>query len=453
MKRCGGIFRVFLIALIFLMLPFIIQGEDLLVFPGVRVEGMELGGKNQAEVFKVFESIDEKVGKRSINFVIDDVSGDLPGKITTTYQEIGIVLDKDKMWQDAVAVGRDGNWWTNILMKWQAKRKGYVISLRLYIDEERAEKFLREKTKPWYREAKDAALQTTEDDKVMIIPHEYGRGVDWDAAMRYLQEEISYRPGLPLGVTLHLTSIEPKRLTEDVEKYQITELLSGFTTVFNQNEKNRTQNIRIAANSIDGCLIEPGGIFSFNEVVGPRTEEAGYSDAKIFVQNEVVPGIGGGVCQVSSTVYIAALKAEQEIVERYPHSKTVSYATPGLDATVVYGYRDVKFRNNTEGHLLIKCHVEKNRLMVKIYGKEKKREGTVEIKSRRVSEIQPDTIFLEDPDVPQGEYILARQGEAGLIVVVERFYYDKSGSLIMKEFISRDSYPAVARIIKVREGG
>lgn len=452
MKRYGGIFKVFLIALIFLMLPFIIQGEDLLVFPGVRVEGLELGGKNQAEAFKVFESIDEKVGTRGINFVIEDVAGDLPEEITTRYEEMGITLDKEKMWQDAVAVGRDGNWWTNILMRWHAKRKGYVLSLRLKIDEERAEKFLQEKTKPWYEEPRDASLEVTEDDKITIIPHEYGRGVDLDAAMRDLQEEISYRPGLPLGVTLQLTPIEPKRLTEDVEKYQITELIDGFTTVFNQNEKNRTQNIHLAAECIDGYLIEPGGVFSFNEVVGPRTKEAGYSDAKIFVQNEVVPGIGGGVCQVSSTIYIAALKAELEIVERYPHSKTVSYLAPGLDATVVYGYRDVKFRNNTEGHLLIKCHVEKNRLMVKIYGKEKKREGTVEIKSRRVCEIQPDTIFLEDPDVPQGEYILARQGEAGLIVVVERFYYDKSGNLILKEFISRDSYPASARIIKVREG-
>ncbi len=144
-------------------------------------------------------------------------------------------------------------------------------------------------------------------------------------------------------------------------------LLATATTLFNPAQINRCQNILLAAGALHGLVIAPGEEFSFNTAVGPRTAARGYRTATVFINEKAVPGIGGGVCQVSTTVYQAALQADLTVIERHPHSLPVNYAPAHQDATVVWGALDLRWRNDFDHPVQLVCHIKDGSLTVQIY--------------------------------------------------------------------------------------
>lgn len=147
------------------------------------------------------------------------------------------------------------------------------------------------------------------------------------------------------------------------------DLLSSFSTKYNASDRDRTTNLKLASNSINGIVLMPGEEFSYNTVLGPRTAARGYKNAKIFSNGEVVDGIGGGICQISSTLYNAVLYANLEITQRRNHQFVTSYLKAGLDATVVYGSQDFKFKNSRKYPIKIVSQVSGGVAKIEIYGK------------------------------------------------------------------------------------
>ncbi|MDR3540201.1 MAG: cell wall-binding repeat-containing protein [Desulfosporosinus sp.] len=170
--------------------------------------------------------------------------------------------------------------------------------------------------------------------------------------------------GYDKTIKLNLIVKEP-----DVESVMSSGLIAQYSTHFDSTLDNRTENIRLAAKALDGKLLAPGERFSFNESVGERTAAAGYKEALIIEGNTYTPGLGGGVCQASSTLYNAVMLAHLEILERHRHSLPVDYVPPGQDATVSFPTLDFKFRNSTEAYLLVRSSVEEDTLTFQLYGK------------------------------------------------------------------------------------
>lgn len=141
---------------------------------------------------------------------------------------------------------------------------------------------------------------------------------------------------------------------------------SSFTTDYNAKIKNRTHNLVLATKSIHDVVIQPTDTFSFNETLGPITKDRGYKSAKIFIKGKELEGIGGGVCQVSSTLYNAADKAGLEIVERHPHSKRVHYVEKNRDAATSYGGIDLKIKNNMQYPVKIIAKADNGKLTVSL---------------------------------------------------------------------------------------
>ena len=139
-----------------------------------------------------------------------------------------------------------------------------------------------------------------------------------------------------------------------------------FTTKYNEKIKNRTTNVKLAAKTIDGMVIHPGDVFSFNEALGDTTSAKGYKRAKIFVKGKEEQGVGGGICQVSSTLFNAADFAGMEIIERHDHSKKVDYVELGRDAATSYGGVDLKFRNTLPHSVIIVAHADNGELTVSL---------------------------------------------------------------------------------------
>lgn len=154
----------------------------------------------------------------------------------------------------------------------------------------------------------------------------------------------------------------------EAELSKIKDKLADYTTYFNQNQQERTNNVRLAAKALNGQIIAPNGEFSFNEVVGKRAKETGYLPAYTFVDQKVVLDDGGGICQDSSTLYHAALQSHLQILERSTHSLPVNYVPKGQDATVAYGLLDFRFKNTSQNYIYLDVRTGPNWLRIRIYG-------------------------------------------------------------------------------------
>ncbi len=196
---------------------------------------------------------------------------------------------------------------------------------------------------------------------------------------------------------------------------------------------------------LDGTVVPPGDIFSFNETVGPRTREAGFEEAIIIAGQEFVPGLGGGVCQVSTTLYNAALKAGMKITERSRHSRMIHYVPIGLDAAVSYGVIDLKFQNTSKDYIVVCGEVYYGTVNIKILSES---QSSYDIKIEPIIEdtVEPKTETKNDSSIEEGKEIIEKTGAKGYVTRVERYWLDK-GKVLKREIISRDFYPAETRII------
>lgn len=228
-----------------------------------------------------------------------------------------------------------------------------------------------------YKEPVNAYYTT---DPYTVHPSE--DGVDFKISMEEaenLLQQDQEEYVIPLKVTV------PEITTKMIGTEAFPDLISEFSTKYSQSQRDRTTNLKLAAEKINGTVLMPGEVFSYNTVVGKRTIDAGYKEAKIYVNGEVVDGLGGGICQVSSTLYNAVLYANLEIVERRNHQFVPSYAGAGLDATVVYGSIDFQFKNTRNYPIKIQCSVDRGICNFQIYGLKEKTEYEVNVWANVIS--------------------------------------------------------------------
>lgn len=173
------------------------------------------------------------------------------------------------------------------------------------------------------------------------------------------------------------TRIYKGLIKDDSDSYPYE--IEDYTTYYRTSDKTRTANLKAAASKINNIVVPNGEVFSFNQVVGKRTITAGYETAKVIANGEFVDGLGGGVCQVSSTVFQAVLRSNMEIVRRTNHSLTISYVPLGADATVQWNSKDFQFRNNLGCDIRLKMTCENGKLTCSVYAKENKKIGKVNI--------------------------------------------------------------------------
>lgn len=232
-------------------------------------------------------------------------------------------------------------------------------------------------------------------------------------------------------------------------------LLGEFKTSFSEsplNGENRVKNIIKAAQMIDGAVIKPDEEFNTNEILGDRNKENGWYKAPAIWNGKYRLEYGGGVCQVSSTLYNAVLLANLEVVERRPHSWPMSYVPIGRDATISTGGANFRFRNSTSSDIIIGAIVDKRAetITVRIFGKHEGNYARVEILSKEVDTIEaPEPEYIEDTTLSAGEQRVERKERTGRKSVTIRIFYDESGKEIARETVSEDTYRAIRARIRV----
>ncbi|MGE5557195.1 MAG: VanW family protein [Bacillota bacterium] len=252
----------------------------------------------------------------------------------------------------------------------------------------------------------------------------------------------------PRSVNLPVREIKPRIFREDLAKYRFT-IIGSFTTEFDPALADRAHNISLAVSAVNGTVLYPGEIFSYNGIVGPRVGARGYKEANVMIRGILAPGIGGGVCQVSTTLYSAALFARLEIRERKNHTSLIPYVPPGQDATVEYGKIDLKIRNNRKSPVIINCRMaEENKVTADIWGEDQYPGEEVKLDSF-VNKVIPCRILEKKvPALPVGQHDVAQKGMDGYEVLLYRIVY-KNGKEIQNEMVAKSVYSPIPEIVLV----
>ncbi len=249
-------------------------------------------------------------------------------------------------------------------------------------------------------------------------------------------------------IELAVENILPKYTKEYYNK--MNNVIGTFSTIVSNPSPGGVANIKLASSKINDLLLYPGEVFSSLHCLGPITSVSGYIEAPIFVDGKLDNGIGGGVCQVSTTLYNAVMFAELEIVARQNHSRPVTYVDKGRDATLAGDYIDFKFKNTTEYPIYIESYVEGNILFVNIYGDEIHSPGrTLKFESSVVEIIKPPAEkIVEDSTLPAGTRVVVSSAKTGEKVYVYKSIYE-NGNLLNRTHISTSTYRATQAEVKV----
>ena len=239
-------------------------------------------------------------------------------------------------------------------------------NLKLCYDQEDLEQKLKVLINPPLKEAKNSYFVISYDNKITIIPEEHGQSLDCKQMRKDLERNIRLHG--PISVAVTYQEHDPEVTEEDLLKLGIDEFLAEYKTEFDSSNQARAANIWLASSNFAEYILLPGEVLSFNEIVGERTAERGYQKAGVLVNAQYDIDYGGGVCQVSSTLYNAARLANLTILERHSHSHQVSYVPKGRDAAVVYGEKDLKIRNDRNEAVLIKGYFALGSISFKIFG-------------------------------------------------------------------------------------
>ena len=271
-------------------------------------------------------------------------------------------------------------------------------------------------------------------------------GVDFDISMEEAKKIVSEKGKEEYIIPLKIT--KAKKTVKDLGSKAFPDRLSRYSTRYDASNRDRSTNLELSAKKINGTVLLPGEEFSYNKVVGKRTIENGYKNAAVFSNGRVEDGLGGGICQISTTLYNAVLLANLEITERRNHSFVTSYEDPGRDATVVYGVQDFKFKNSRKYPVKIEASVKNGVATMTVMGIKEDVEYDVKIRAYKTATIPYKTEKRKNANLAEGKEKVIQSGTNGCKAVCYRDLY-LDGKKVKTELLSRDTYSTMKRIVEV----
>ncbi|ACV63077.1 VanW family protein [Desulfofarcimen acetoxidans DSM 771] len=440
--------KIFGFVLIMFLILFYILFPDLFypafisqkVVQGVTIRGIDLSELSLQEGLNKLQSLEEKIRETKIFLKYEYQTYRL------SIDNSGVRLDKQAIMNQALSAGHSGSLFRRWSEQYHIEKYGLEIPVKINIDKHFLEASLARITSDITIHPRNAAIHINERNEIEIIPSAAGLKADPAQACIKLIGALEADRSEEI-IDLKMVSVAPEHTTDEIRAMGINTLLSAYKTEFESDNLSRSYNITVAAAALDGLLVPPGKTISFNEIVGPRSTEAGYKDAGVIVNNELVQGTGGGVCQVSTTLYNSVLLAGLEIVERTNHSLPVSYVPIGRDATVVYNSVDFKFRNNTNKHVYIKTITGNSSLTVKIFGSNKSKRD-VELRTWITDTIEPQTVYKIDTALLEGQESVKQEGSKGYYAEGIRVIYN-NGLMEATKPLPQSKYKPVNKVISV----
>ena len=501
-RICIIVLAIVLMIILFLSTIFALMNiNNDTIISGVTVDKVNLQGVSREEAKDILnKKIEEKLNQE-IKIKIDNEEQSI------LLSQIELEYDVDNIVEKAYQVGRNSNIFVNNFEIIKSKLFGNDIQLSKKYNEELLENIIAEIKSKIPNAVKEVTF-CIEDENLIITPGEAGLTIDKDElkskikkAMKLddlndisinafktepkdinieeIYEEVhteaqdAYYTKNPfkifpevLGIDFNieeakemlkekkeeyvipLTITKPEKTVNSIGTEAFPDLLSSFTTRYDASNVPRTTNLKLAVSKINGTVVMPGETFSYNKTVGKRTAEAGYKEAAGYQGGKVVQMTGGGLCQISSTLYDAVVMANMEIVERHNHAFTTSYVGAGKDATVVYGALDFKFKNTRNYPITIKASAQNGIAKMDIYGIKEENEYEIEISTSIISYIPFSVVYEKDANYNEGYEKVTQNGSRGCKSITYKIF-KLNGAEVSRTVLSTDTYDAMNKYVTI----
>lgn len=370
--------------------------------PTVIADSVTIGGIDVSGMTK--DEADAAIRQLVENRAADTVTLTAGSKeINITAEEAGFSIANPNVTEMALLYGNTGN----LLERYMDKKDieaGNIkdFSVAYTADAAKISEFLSAHKAELETETVDNGLRR-ENGAFVFIEGEAGTELKVDESVGAVKSyfENDFIDGGEAKVALETDVDEPKGTKEELSAVKDT--LGTYSTYFGDSDAGRAQNVRRGAELVNGVLLYPGETISIGDQTNPCTVENGYAEASAYENGEVVQSVGGGICQVSTTLYNAVIRAELEVVERYAHSMTVTYVKPSMDAALADGVKDFQFKNNQDTPIYVEMLAEGGYVYATVYGKETRNPNrTVDFESEVTETIEPTIVLNEDGALPVG---------------------------------------------------
>ncbi|MFF2890006.1 VanW family protein [Paenibacillus sp. NPDC057967] len=421
-----------------------------LVPEGVTAGKLQIGGMYIDDAIALLDKYEKALEKRSITVQANQVAKDSRSWLVS---EFGYRAEFTGA-RDALLQLKKGGLWERARYRYQFPNH-YALSQSW--EKSAFESALRKQWR-WVENnsPQNASREITKQDEVIYTPHADAYRLDLaglvqeaDLWVLLEENEVGQEVTDDLGTMvaeLPISTIHPDITLEKLKNEGIDRLIMSFTTDFSSSAEGRSHNVSVTAKTLNDWYLKPDEVFAYSELIAKAEKEHTYREAPVILNGKFVPGIGGGICQVSSTLYQAILRAGLGIEERRNHSLPVAYLPLGHDATYATDAIDFKFRNTTGKSLLIRTSVKNKKLTIKLFGTMPSNES-YEIESVTLDTLSPKTQQSVNPALPVGKTVVVDKGKPGYIVETYRTHL-RDGKVITRERVSKDTYRAQPTLIE-----
>lgn len=407
----------------------------------IYIGSVNVSGMSKKEAKEALKEQDARDREVQIAMTVDK------NEAEATLDELGFEYkDTDQVITKAMDYGKKGNFWFRYWKIRRLSKEKLVLKREITLDSKKAGAVLDERVVPMANHAVNATIAKTSGG-FEIEKEKTGETVDCEKSMEklrnYLNQEWKHK-----AFSISMVTKEEKPSVKESDLESIKDELGTFST--NAGGGERWKNLKTGSEKLNGLVIMPGETVSVHDVTAPYDEEHGYAAAGSYENGQVVETYGGGICQVSTTLYNALLRAEVEIVKRYPHSMLVNYVKPSRDAAIAGDTKDLKFKNNYDTPIYIFGEIDSaNELRFTIYGKETREKGReVKYESETTATEEYETVYKADSGLALGEFSYEGSPHTGKTARLWKIVY-QDGKEVSRDVINNSEYRKADQIIKV----
>lgn len=412
---------------------------------GVCIGSVNVGGMTKEEAKKAVDAYVDSIKDTSFSLKGANSSFD------ATAHDMSVSADTDAAVDEAMSVCHEGSLIDRFVESEELKKGNVAVNMYLSVDKQKTAKMIYDKSDELNIKAVDNSLQRN-GDSFDFVPGQEGKEVDVVKSVYAINDFLQNSwDGSANEIELVTNTVQPRGSKEELSK--IKDNLGGFSTDFSSSAAGRAANVKNACSLINGSVIYPGEQFSVYEAISPITTDNGYQIAGAYENGQVVDSVGGGVCQVATTLYNAVIRAELDIVQRYNHSMIVSYVEPSDDAAIAGTYKDLRFKNNLDNPVYIEGYCSGGIITFNVYGVETRPANReISFRSETLSEEDPVTQFNFDAGQPIGYFNTEQSAHKG---VTARLWKTVTvdGTVQSDEIFNNSKYKSSPKIVTVGTAG
>lgn len=424
--------------------------EDKRILKGVYIGPVDVGGMTLEEAKTEIENYVEKLKIKTVILSIGSIGNESDSALATM-DDFGLTWTNDSVLSEAETLGKSGNLIKRYKAKKDIENEKAIFDLDFDVDIEKISRVIEERCRPFEIEMLNATLKKTENGFVSTN-EKVGKSIDVETSAKQISnflEEWNYlEENLEFNV---VTQINMPTVTKKMCELVKNTPLATFTTEYTNSGLSRTANIDVSVEKINGAIVMPGEEFSTLAYMTPFTVGNGYHPAGSYFNGKVVDSLGGGVCQVSTTLYNAVLLAELNITDRRNHGLTVGYVPLAADAAVAESSSmDFKFVNDTKAPIYVEAYTKNKTVTFSLYGyDERDSKRTIEYKSEVLERVEPPAdVITEDPNLPVGTRMVTQSAHVGYTAVLYKHVY-QDGVLVDKIKINQSKYRATPTYVTI----